>query len=88
MFSVILERIISFKEVGMNYKPILEYMKSHCVFTSMFQSVKLNPCSLFDYAPNYLLVGKLGRLRPRNELRGWNEVSKGDDLSLGILIAE
>jgi len=28
MFSVLSERIISLKEVGVNYKPILEYMKS------------------------------------------------------------
>jgi len=70
MLLVLLKRIISFKEVSVNYKPILEYMKSHCVFISMFESFKLNPCCLFDYVPNYLLVGKLGRLGPRNELRG------------------
>jgi len=61
---------MSFKEVGVNYKPFLEYMKSHCVFKSMFESFKLNPSCLFDYVPNYLLVGKLGRLGPKNKLRG------------------
>jgi len=55
---------------GLNYDPIFEYMKSHYVFRSMFESFKLNPCCLFDYVPNYLLVEKLGRLRPRNEFRG------------------
>jgi len=70
MFRVLSKRIISFKEVGVNYKPILEYMKSHCIFKSMFESYKLNPCCFFDYVTNYLLVEKLGRLGPRNELRG------------------
>jgi len=70
MFSVLPERIVNFKEVGVNYKPIFEYMKSHCIFKSMFESFKLNSCCFFDYVLNYLLVGKLGRLGPRNELRG------------------
>ena len=54
----------------MSYEPLLEYVKSHCVFKSMFESFKLNPCCLFDFVSNGLIVGKLGRLGPRNELRG------------------
>jgi len=53
-----------------SYKPILEYLKGHCVLKSMFESFKLNPCYLFDFVPNYLLVGKLSRLGPKNKLRG------------------
>jgi len=36
MFSVLSERIISIKEVDVKYKPILDYMKNHCIFRSMF----------------------------------------------------
>ena len=54
----------------MNYEPILKY----CVFKSMFESFKLNSFLLFDYVPDYLLVGKLGRLGLRNELSDENEV--------------
>ena len=57
-------------EVGVSYEPLLEYVKSHCVFKSMFESFKLNPCCLFDYVPIDLIVGKLGGLGHRNELRG------------------
>jgi len=51
-----------------DYKPFLVFIESH--YASMFESFTVNPCCLFDCVPNYLLVGKFGRLGPRNELKG------------------
>jgi len=53
-----------------DYKPFLVFIESHYFLKSMFESFILNPCCLFDYVTNYSLVGKFGRLGPRNELRG------------------
>jgi len=69
MFWELLERIVSFKGVGVDYKPFLVFIESRYAFKSMFESFILSPRCLFDYVRNYLLVGKFGRLGARNELR-------------------
>ena len=68
----------------MDYKPFLVFIESDHVFKSMFESFILDPCCLFDYVPNQLLVGKFGRLRPR---KGLERSFKEGNLSLGTMIA-
>jgi len=36
---------MGFKEVGVNYNLILEYIESHCVIKSMFESFLLTLCA-------------------------------------------
>jgi len=39
MFGELLERIISFKGVGVDYKPFLVFIESHYVFKSEFEGL-------------------------------------------------
>jgi len=45
MFQDLLERIISFKEVNAIYKLFLEYIESHYIFKSVFESIIFVPCA-------------------------------------------
>jgi len=39
VFQELLKRVISIKGVSMIYKLLFEYNESHCVFTSVFESI-------------------------------------------------
>jgi len=45
MFRELLEKITSFKEVGVIYKLFLEYIESHYVFKSVFESTIFILCA-------------------------------------------
>ena len=59
MFQELLERTISFKEVGVIYKLFLECIESHYVFKSVFESIMF-VLVLPDDVSDYLLERKVG----------------------------
>jgi len=60
MFQELLQRIISFKGVAVDYKPFLVFIESHYAFKSEFEGLYINPCCLLVCVPECLLVGKFG----------------------------
>jgi len=58
--SKVFRRVVSFKQVCVIYKLLLEYNVSHDVFPSVSESI-IFVLVLHDYVPECLLVGKSGR---------------------------